>query len=566
MQGARRNGALRVASTQNALAVKALRLATEPHWAALAFSGAHACAYDWIADGDILTWLGDPQEAFGLSPAPTTRAALLERIRQGSVPAFHLEAPASSGREVYAGRYVLAVADDAGVMVEDRGVVLRGDDGQVERLVGVMFRIENDGERHGHLDRGQMRDAIDAAIDWSRAEGAGAALLMASIDALGAINDAYGLDVADEVISEAAARIGVAIGMEGAVGRVGGNKFAILLLDCDAACIETRAGRIRDCVQESLIQTSGGQIAATMSIGALALPSGAANSEVAIRRAEVALGQAKKKGRSNFTTFDASPEREAARRRKAACGAEVIDALRADRFRLAYQPLVCARTGRVDSYEALIRMIGRDGAPVPAGDFIPVAEELGLVRDLDRRVLELASVALRRAPALRLAVNISGMSVGDEGWISVFERVIAIDRSLASRLTVEVTETAARHDIEEGIRFVRWLRAQGCRVAIDDFGAGYTSFRNLQTLDLNCVKIDGSFVKGITRRPDSQAFVRTLVSLAKTFNLEVVAEWVGSREEAVLLRALGVDKFQGAFYGMPEMTPPWDRAAGDAAR
>ena len=198
---------------------------------------------------------------------------------------------------------------------------------------------------------------------------------------------------------------------------------------------------------------------------------------------------------------------------------------------------------------------------VPAGDFIPVAEELGLVRDLDRRVLELAAVALKRAPTLKLAINVSGMSVGDQIWMKTFNRQVAGDRSITSRLTVEVTETAALHDIEEGIRFVKWLRQSGCRVAIDDFGAGYTSFRNLQTLDLNCVKIDGSFVKGIARRPDNQAFVRTLVSLAKTFNLEVVAEWVGSKEEAALLRALGADKFQGAYYGMPDMTPPWDRGA-----
>jgi len=541
-----------------------LRQASEPHWAALALAGSSACAYDWILDSDTVDWIGDPGAMFGLAGGtPKSRADILALMRPGArLPLDKPVTRSADGREIFHGRYALRTESGAYVGIEDRGLILRNAAGDIERVLGTLSLVETDfqsDERTSHLDRSQMRDAIDAAIDWASSCNTEAALLMTSIDGLGAINDAYGLDVADEVIAETTRRIQAVLGPDGAIGRVGGNKVAALLLDCDEASLQSQADRLLEAVQASVIATSGGAIATTISIGALTLPSGAESSQVALMRAEDALAQAKQAGRSNLAVYDASPEREASRKKKVAITAEIVAALRADRFRLAYQPLVCARTGRIESYEALIRMLREDGSVVPAGDFIPVAEELGLVRDLDRRVLELAAVALKRAPTLKLAINVSGMSVGDQIWMKTFNRQVAGDRSITSRLTVEVTETAALHDIEEGIRFVKWLRQSGCRVAIDDFGAGYTSFRNLQTLDLNCVKIDGSFVKGIARRPDNQAFVRTLVSLAKTFNLEVVAEWVGSKEEAALLRALGADKFQGAYYGMPDMTPPWDR-------
>ena len=550
-------------------AVERLRQAATPHWAALALIGSSACAYDWIVDGDAIAWLGDPVDLFDLDTdrPPATRDDIAALMRPGArLPLDKMVYAGAGNRETFSGRYALRTKTGGYVAIEDRGIVMRGADGRIERVVGTLaatqFGPDTQGERTAHLDRAQMRDAIDAAIDWAASGGLDAALLMVSIDALGTINDSYGLDVADEVIAATTRRLAAALGAEGgALGRVGGNKVAILLLDCAREQIRAQASRLREAVQESMIATSSGPIAATVSMGALPLPSGAATSEVALMRAEDALSRAKRSGRSSLAIYDASPEREAARKLKADTGAQIIEALKADRFRLAYQPIVCARTGRIESYEALIRMLREDGSPVPAGDFIPAAEELGLVRDLDRRVLELASVALRRAPALKLGVNVSGMNVGDEMWMHTFATHLAGDRSLTSRLTIEVTETAALHDIDDGIRFVQYLRAAGCRVAIDDFGAGYTSFRNLQTLDLNCVKIDGSFVKGIASRPDNQAFVRTLVSLAKTFNLEVVAEWVGTKEEATLLRALGADKFQGWLFGAADMTPPWDRRA-----
>jgi len=144
-----------------------------------------------------------------------------------------------------------------------------------------------------------------------------------------------------------------------------------------------------------------------------------------------------------------------------------------------------------------------------------------------------------------------------EGYIDF----LSANASITDRLTVELTETSAIRDMEESVRFLSRLRELGCHVAIDDFGAGYTSFRNLQALVVDSVKIDGSFIRDLHDSPDNQLFVRTLVDLAKNFGLQTVAEWVGSGEDADLLRDYGVDFLQGFYIGTPEL----ELAAADPA-
>ena len=131
---------------------------------------------------------------------------------------------------------------------------------------------------------------------------------------------------------------------------------------------------------------------------------------------------------------------------------------------------------------------------------------------------------------------------------------------MASRLIVELTETAALHHFEENARFITQLKELGVRVSIDDFGAGYTSFRNLQMLHVDTVKIDGSYVKDLADNPENQVFVRTLVGLAKNLGLKTVAEWVGSDADAGLLQSFGVDYFQGFHFGEPVLDPDWSKA------
>ena len=234
-----------------------------------------------------------------------------------------------------------------------------------------------------------------------------------------------------------------------------------------------------------------------------------------------------------------------------------MSALQEHRLIFAYQPIVGAASRRAEHYECLLRMNRKDGTIAPAGDFIPAAETLGLVRLVDRRALEMAVAQLYAHENVRLSINVSGTTAGDQSWLQSFINYVRENREVAQRMTVELTETAALHAFEENSRFVTRLRDMGCRVAIDDFGAGYTSFRNLHNLHVDMVKIDGAYVKDLSASSDNQLFVRTLVDLAKNFQLETVAEWVGSEEDAKLLASFGVDYFQGYYFGEPDIAPDW---------
>jgi len=216
-----------------------------------------------------------------------------------------------------------------------------------------------------------------------------------------------------------------------------------------------------------------------------------------------------------------------------------------------------AKSKKPVHYECLLRMMKPDGTIATAGQFVPAAEQLGLVRLVDRHALELAVSQLHAHQDITLAVNVSGTTAGDPSWLQSFIRYIQSNNAVASRMIVELTETAALHHFEENARFVSQLREMGCRVAIDDFGAGYTSFRNLQMLKVDTVKIDGAYVRALSESPENQVFVRTLVDLAKNFNLKTVAEWVSSDEDAALLESFGVDYFQGFHFGEPQIKPDW---------
>jgi EAL domain-containing protein (putative c-di-GMP-specific phosphodiesterase class I) len=255
--------------------------------------------------------------------------------------------------------------------------------------------------------------------------------------------------------------------------------------------------------------------------------------------------------------YSVSAQRESQRRRLVNIGDEIMGALDDQRLVLAYQPIVGARSRLPEHYECLLRMRRKDGTIATAGEFIPAAETLGLVRLADRRVLEMAVAQLYRHPDIKLSINVSGTTAGDHSWLQSFINYVRENREVAERMTVELTETAALQAFEENARFVTRLRDMGCRVAIDDFGAGYTSFRNLHNLRVDMVKIDGEYVKNLSGSPDNQLFVRTLVDLAKNFQLETVAEWVGSEQDAELLEDYGVDYFQGFYFGEPEIAPSW---------
>ena len=192
-----------------------------------------------------------------------------------------------------------------------------------------------------------------------------------------------------------------------------------------------------------------------------------------------------------------------------------------------------------------------DGSIVSAGEFIPIAEQLGLSRLIDRRTLELSIAILKRYTDITLSLNVSGLTCSDHEWLVTLQRLTGGRKELTNRLIVEITETAAIQDLDQSINFVDTLKELGCRVAIDDFGAGYTSFKNLKLLNVDMVKIDGAFVKNMADDTSDQIFIKTMIELANTFGLETVAEWVGDERSVDLLKKAGITYLQGFYYGLP---------------
>jgi EAL domain-containing protein (putative c-di-GMP-specific phosphodiesterase class I) len=277
----------------------------------------------------------------------------------------------------------------------------------------------------------------------------------------------------------------------------------------------------------------------------------------AMARAESALHEAKRAGRNRYAIFSASPAQRELHQRLVAISSDVQAALKDERLVFAFQPVVDANTHVIDHYECLIRLQRMDGTIAPAGSFIPVVEQTGLMRLLDRRVLEMALNELARWPDVKLAINISGLTAGDPSWLRALSGTLKSRPDLARRLTVEITETVAIQDIDETAKFVAQVRDLGCKVALDDFGAGYTSFRNLKAIAVDSVKIDGSFVRGVADNVDNQLFIRTLLGLADGFGLETVAECVENVTESQHLARKGVKLLQGNLFGMPSIERPW---------
>ena len=234
-----------------------------------------------------------------------------------------------------------------------------------------------------------------------------------------------------------------------------------------------------------------------------------------------------------------------------AVGAAVEAALREDRLLFAFQPVVCAATGKVDYFECLLRMRDQEGDIVSGGEFITIVEQLGWIGLIDRYVLKKTVQDLAADPEVRLGFNISGMTACDRPWLRSLTSLLRHRRDIARRLVVEITETAALGDIVESARFVDTLRDAGCRVALDDFGAGHTSLRHLQILPVDIVKIDGSLVRNLTSRPQARIFLRHLLALINGFGLTTVAECVENAEDAALLRAEGIGYLQGHHFGPP---------------
>jgi len=533
-------------------------------------------AYEWRLGTDALVWSGNAAVVLGVDA---------DEIASGRVFAQRVEAAAGQGRfdvvnaagqrdpgdgVAYQIEYSFRRADGTKTWVEDTGRWFAGPDGKPERAHGVVRTIDERHEREhqliqlaqfdphtGEMNRAHLIGVLGGVLEEAIRFRTSCGFLLIAINHLGRLNEAYGFDVTEQVIAQLVKRIRPKLRGDDRLGRFSGNKFGVILKTCTPDELSVAAERLLAAVRDEPMETNAGPVAITITIGGVTAPRHARTVPEVLSRAQDALNAARAKRNGSFAAYRPNVERDALRKESVRATDEIVAALNERRIALAFEPVVEAHGRRNAFYECLMRVNRTDGSVAQANEIIPVAERVGLVRMLDHRVLELVVTELAEAPALHASVNVSPASTIDPDWWTGLGALLRAHSGTAERLIIEITETAAIQDIDDTRGFVTRVKDLGCRIAIDDFGAGYTSFRNLRKLGVDIVKIDGAFVQNILKSEDDRAFVHTLIDLSRRLGLKTVCEWVQDEQAAVTLTDWGCDYLQGALIGLASPHRPW---------
>ena len=413
-----------------------------------------------------------------------------------------------------------------------------------------------------------MLEHLDHTVCWSRHTRGHGGVLLLGLDRFQTINDILGHHTGDQLLQETARRLRAAVPGAGLVGRVGGDEFLVVLEDLGA---ESRAAAdaarsaadrlLATVLQPHLIDAQ--VVSCSVSIG-IALWGGecAVGFQELLRRAEVAMRAAKNNGRNTARLF--TPGMQLVLERRSRLEARLRHEFNTDQLELYFQKRVDG-DGTTLGAEALLRWHDPQRGLVPPIDLVPVAEEIGLIHEIGRWVLGRACRQLKEwsqsAPArrLRLAVNVSPKQLAGDAFVDQVIDILARTGADPRLLELEVTEGLPIQDIEEVIPKMQALRSLGVRFAIDDFGIGYSSLSYLRQLPISVLKIDRSFVAGMAH-PEGETLVHTIVQMARSLDLTVIAEGVESRLQWDMLTLHGCDQYQGYLFGRPVPIEVFDRA------
>ena len=542
--------------------------------------------YSWNIESDHMTWGMEAPPIFGVRDFSTigTGTAFATLVDQASPTSRHAEIFESERKDhgtgvAFSSRYLINPAPGIRFWIEDTGRWFAGEGGRPRLVHGVCRRvlaptseeISLVTKRHfdqttGALTRADFCNALADAIKTTAKDSRGLVVMLIAIDDLSQLNKKYGYQVGDEVIAAIVRRLRGVSRRRDILGRYATNKIGLVLAPSLAEHMEFVASRLASGIRSTPIETSAGPISVSVHIGGVAVPKDAKTAIEALHACEEALNDVKDRIDTPFQAFSSNPKTNIQRSSNRESTDTVLSALNERRIRLAYQPIVNSATGEIAMYESLVRMVTHDGEWLGAGHIVPVAERLGFLHLIDHRVTELALESLRADPNITLTVNVGVDTALHPDWMAAFRAQLALDASVARRLIVEITETSLIEDINAARNLIGAIKDCGARVAIDDFGAGHTSFRNMRLLPIDILKIDGTFIKNLARSEDDRFFVQTLLQLARHLGIETVAEWVQDEETAQLLTSWRVEYLQGDFLGaasdgLPLKATPYLRAA-----
>jgi diguanylate cyclase (GGDEF)-like protein/PAS domain S-box-containing protein len=523
------------------------------------------------ANPALASVLGHPaEELVGAAALTLVEPGDVEEVREalGRLLAGEVERVTLEPRLVHAAGHAVWANLNASLARRGDGacghVVLQVQDvSERKRYEGQLQHLADHDSLTGLFNRRRFEEELGRALALADRHDEPAALLAIDLDDFKAVNDAHGHAAGDELLVRVAGVLRERLRETDVIGRLGGDEFAVILPRSD----ERQAAGVAEALIGALAAACVGgedeRVRATASIGVSPIVPGAgATPDDLLVEADLAMYAAKEAGRNRVALADAAADRQHKLRARMRWAQRIQHALDTDAFVLLSQPILDLRHDVIDRHELLLRLPDDDGDLIPPGVFLPVAEHSGQVRDIDRWVVSRALEILHglqcagRADALE--VNLSGATLGDARTMDAIFREVASADIDHSRLTIEVTETAAIVNIEQARRFAKRLATLGCQFALDDFGAGFGSFYYLKHLPFDCLKIDGDFIRELTTNPRDQLTVKAIVDIARGSGTKTIAEFVEDEETLRLLRELGIDYAQGYHVGRPQ---PLDRSS-----
>jgi diguanylate cyclase (GGDEF)-like protein len=392
-----------------------------------------------------------------------------------------------------------------------------------------------------------FREKLEAAVHAAETEGVGCAVLCLDLDRFKSVNDTLGHHIGDQLLKEIANRIEGCMREGDICCRQGGDEFAIILRAISTGeQITSFAWRLLNAVVQP-VEIHGHSLLIGTSIGIAVAGQDGENAELLMKNADLALYRAKADGRGTFRFFEAEMDAKAQERRLMEL--ELRGAIVRGELEVHYQPLVDAHTTDIVGAEALVRWNHPTKGFVPPMDFIPLAEETGMISDIGTWVLRSACEAASGWPnKMRVAVNISPAQFRNSAFSTVVSGILAETGLNANQLELEITETMLLRNTTENLRILAEIKALGVRISMDDFGTGYSSLGNLRSFPFDKIKIDKSFISDLNKKQDAAAIIRAVLTLGRSLGMTTTAEGVETRDQLAYLRAEGCLEIQGHYY------------------
>ncbi len=529
----------------------------------------------------------EPSVATLTDPAPPARA-VLTRARLAALAGASLMAPAVLAIQAGRGQridvpvivagcallFLLVLVRVAGLVREVEATVreLRGTEGVLratlqerEALAAQLQHQAFHDELTNLANRAMFNDRVRHALARARRDGGGIAVLFVDLDDFKVVNDSMGHGAGDRLLQEVARRLRGCLREPDTIGRLGGDEFAILVEGVDLASVRVLAERVLATLAAPY-PVVGGDVTVHASVGVAFDEHATCDDVQLLRNADIAMYAAKNRGKGTYEVFQPPMLRSVRDRHDVT--AALRGAIERRELVVHYQPIVDLRTWRVGGTEALVRWPRPDRGLVPPAEFVPIAEETGLVVDIDRFVLrescrQAAAWNARLGPLL-LHVNLSAMHLQRDDLADTVASALRDSGLAPDHLTLEITESVLAH-VDVAVVRLQELKRLGVHLAIDDFGTGYSSLSYLQRMPIDAVKIDKTFVDGVTGGPEESAVARAILALAATLRLDTVAEGVEQAGQARELAALGCRWAQGYHFSRPVAAPDMARLAGRPA-